>query len=166
MLDQRTHNTRLVKWKREWDGAVRMSGVPPPAAARRKTMSAYHTLSSRQHLVITGLALAVLVGILILLLAATPTVAASILSALIVLMVLAVVVLGAVMIARATPHAAHAQPRPAGGAVPRPLLLTLADGEVLVAREVDLGQPGEHRLLLTRKGYMLVNAEGEVIYRL
>jgi len=47
-----------------------------------------------------------------------------------------------------------------------PLLLTLADGETLVAREVDLGQPGEHRLLLTRKGYVLVNAAGEVIYRL
>ncbi|MGB9631923.1 MAG: hypothetical protein ACPL8I_01210, partial [Chloroflexaceae bacterium] len=128
-------------------------------------MSALHTLSSRQHLMITGLALAALAAILILLLAATPTAAASILSALIVLMVLAVVALGAVMIARTTPRAARAQPRPASGFVAPPLLLTLADGEALVAREVDLGRPGEHRLLLTRKGYMLVNAVGEVIYR-
>ncbi len=143
-----------------------MSGVPPPAAAGRKTMSALHTLSSRQHLVIAGLGLAVFTTVIILLFAVTPTAAVSVLSALIVLMVLAVAALGAVMTARTTPRAARAQARPTAGEVAPLLLLTLADGEVLVAREVDLGQPGEHRMLLTRKGYMLVNATGEVIYQL
>lgn len=144
-----------------------MSGVPPSAAAGRKTtMSALHTLSSRQHLVIAGLGLAVFTTVIILLFAVTPTAAVSVLSALIVLMVLAVAALGAVMTARTTPRAARAQAQPASGFVAPPLLLTLADGEVLVAREVDLGQTGEHRLLLTRKGYVLVNAAGEVIYQL
>ncbi|MCX7789220.1 MAG: hypothetical protein N2378_01140 [Chloroflexaceae bacterium] len=122
-----------------------------------------HTLSPRQHLMIIGLALAALAAIIILLFAVTPTAAAGILS---VLIILAVVVLSAVAAIRATPRAARAQPQAASGRVAPPLLLTLADGEVLVAREVDLGQPGEHRLLLTRKGYMLVNPAGEVIYRL
>ena len=128
-------------------------------------MSALHTLSSRQHLVIAGLALMTLAAIIVLLFGVSPTAAASVLSALI---ILAVVALRAAMTAGATPRAPRAQPRPAAGEaeVGPPLLLTLADGETLVAREVDLGQPGEHRLLLTRKGYVLVNGAGEVIYRL
>ncbi|MCS6880381.1 MAG: hypothetical protein RMK84_05540 [Oscillochloridaceae bacterium] len=126
-------------------------------------MSTLHALSSRQPLVMGGLALAVIAATMILLFAVTPPAVAGILS---VLLVLAIVALQGFMTARASPRAARAQPQPAGGNAAPLLRLTLADGEVLVAREVDLGQPGEHRLLLTRRGYMLVNAAGEVIYRL
>lgn len=126
-------------------------------------MSALHSLSSRQPLVVAGLALAVVAASLILLLAVTPTAAAGLIAALI---VLAAIALGAVSIARETPRAARTRAQSASSVAAPPLRLTLASGEVLVAREVDLGQPGEHRLLLTRKGYMLVNAAGEVIYQL
>ncbi|MFQ3664218.1 MAG: hypothetical protein SNJ69_17720 [Chloroflexaceae bacterium] len=124
-------------------------------------MSALHGLSNRQHLLITALAVPALAAVIVLLFATISTAAASILSLLIIVATLA---LHAMMTARATPRVARAQPA-SGPAVP-PLLLTLASGEVLVAREVDLGHPDEHRLLLTRKGYMLVNAAGEVIYQL
>ncbi|MGQ9927243.1 MAG: hypothetical protein ACUVS4_10270 [Chloroflexaceae bacterium] len=126
-------------------------------------MSALYTLSSRQHLLITGLAALAAIAVVILLFAVSPTAVASVLSTLI---LLAAVALRVVMTASAAPRAPRAQMRAGATEVTPPLLLTLADGETLVAREVDSGQPGDHRLLLTRKGYVLVNAEGEVIYRL
>ncbi len=126
-------------------------------------MSALYGLSNRQNLVITGMVVAALAVVIIALFAATSTAVASVLSVLIILVALA---LRAVMAGRAAPRTARAQPQSADNAIAPPLRLTLASGEVLVAREVDLGQPGEHRLLLTRKGYMLVNAAGEVIYQL
>ncbi len=126
-------------------------------------MSALHALSNRQHLLMTALAVTALAAVIVLLFAATSTATASILS---VLIIVAALALRAMMTARATPRAARARPQPASDSAAPPLLLTLASGEVLVAREVDLGHPGEHRLLLTRKGYMLINAAGEVIYQL
>jgi hypothetical protein len=55
---------------------------------------------------------------------------------------------------------------PAEAATPPVLLLELADGAVLSARPVPLPGQGEHTLVLTREGYLLLGAAGNVVHKL
>ncbi len=61
--------------------------------------------------------------------------------------------------ARPAPRAANVE------AMPLHSLVT-AEGEVIEARLVPLDQPAGHRFLLTPSGYLLLDAQGRVIYTL
>jgi hypothetical protein len=76
---------------------------------------------------------------------------------------------GALLWAGAAAGRPAAQARPAPrfeGEAPAPVRLTLPSGAVVAARPVEVGGEGAGRLLLTRDGYVVVNAAGQVIHRL
>lgn len=128
-------------------------------------MSAVHPLSARQQLVVALGALLVVAVVIISLFVQVPLASAIVLGGL----ALVAVTMLALRARAAVRPARRAAPAAVGAsyaeALPT-LQLTFPDGEVLAAREVPLPQPGEHQLLLTRRGYVIVNAAGQVIYQL
>lgn len=128
-------------------------------------MSAVHPLAVRQPLTRAALALAGFAVGLIALLAASSIAMALALS---VLILTAFTLLGSRtgLATRSAPRAASERSDPTNTTVMPTVRLILANGEELAAREVVLPHPDEHRLFLTRLGYVVVNQAGEVIYRL
>ena len=128
-------------------------------------MSAMHPLSARQQLAVALGALLVVAAVIISLFVQAPLASAIVLGSLL-LVAITMLALRGHAAARPAPRAARAAVDiPYGEALPI-LQLTFPDGEVLAAREVPLPQPHEHQLLLTRQGYVVVNAAGQVIYQL
>ncbi len=67
------------------------------------------------------------------------------------------------------PHTAKAYAQAASVFRPEPMplrYLVFDSGEVIEAREVALSQSDGNRMLLTSQGYVLTDADGQVIYRL
>lgn len=123
-------------------------------------MGALYHLSARPALRATVLMLALLATLA---LGALTTVAPWAIAALGLAGTLAVLLLA--LPPRAAVRAARPAPTPTGEAAPA-LRLVLADGSTRVAQPVDLPGHDEHRLLLTRDGYVLVDAAGKVLHRL
>ncbi len=122
------------------------------------------TNATRQwgQLLLPGLLLAV---VLVIVLAVALPVAALVLSLALLGSGLAMVVQRAGAAARSVEAAVRGTAEPDAPSQPT-LKLELAEGVVLNARPVPLAAPGEHTLLLTREGYIVVNAEGQVLHRI
>lgn len=121
------------------------------------------TIPARQWAQLIGLGLALAVVIVAVLAVVLPAAAIA--------LALALLVLGAGLVAqRARAVAGAARAAVAGAtedaAVSPPMQLLLDDGELLSARVVALPAPSERTMVLTRRGYMLLDAEGEVFHRL
>ncbi len=128
-------------------------------------MSAVHPLSARQQLAVALGALLVVAVVIISLFVQAPLASAIVLGGL-GLIGVSLLALRARAAARPAQRAARVtMDAPSAAALPT-LQLTFPDGEVLAAREVPLPQSSEHQLLLTRRGYVVVNAAGQVIYQL
>jgi hypothetical protein len=133
-------------------------------SAKGVAMSTMGTMSARQWAQAVGLGLALAVAIVAVVAVVLPVAALA--------LAVALLVAGAVALAqqtRAVAQAARAATgsAPRGDEIPQPTLrLELADGAVVSARAVPLPGDGEHTLLLTRDGYVLVNAEGRAVHRL
>lgn len=126
-------------------------------------MSAYGTVAARHWVQLVALGLVLVVAIVVILAVVLPT------AALVLALVLAAT--GVAFVTQRTMAVARSAARtmagsPAPDTTPQPSLrLELPDGEVVSARPVPLPQESEHTLLLTRDGYVVVNAEGRIIYR-
>jgi hypothetical protein len=121
------------------------------------------TTPARQWLHLIGLGLALAVVIVVALAVALPAAALT--------LALALLVMGLGLVAQRVRTVAGAARAAVAGVVAdeaaTPTLeLMLGDGELLSARAVALPVQSEHTLVLTRRGYMLLDAEGEVFHRL
>jgi len=127
-------------------------------------MTTTRMMTARQGFRLLGLGLALAVVIVATLAVVLPALALA--------LTLALVVAGAAMamqqaraVARSARAAVAGAPRTAEAPQPT-MLLELADGAVLCARPVPLPGDGAHTLVLTRQGYLLLSAGGEVFHRL
>ncbi len=128
-------------------------------------MSAIGTLTAREWARLMGAALLAAVTIVALVAVVLPAAALAMAAALL-LMATVAMAQRASAVARAARERA-ASPRGAAEEAPLPTLrLELPDGQVLAARPVPLAGESEHALLLTRDGYVVVSADGRVLYRL
>lgn len=123
-------------------------------------MSALRMLSGRPELRAALIALLLMAAVAVALAGAAPAAAAVLaLSA-----VAGVALVGAGAAARPR-HAPRRTAAPTGEAGPT-LRLTLPDGETVSARPVSLPGQASEQLLLTRNGYVVVDADGRVLHRL
>lgn len=127
-------------------------------------MMTTHMTTARQGFRLLGLGLALAVVIVATLAVVLPTAALA--------LTLALVAMGGALVmqqARAVARSARAAVAgaPPAAETPQPtMLLDLADGTVLSARPVPLPGDGAHTMVLTRQGYLLLRADGEVFHRL
>lgn len=121
-------------------------------------MGALRILSARPELRLLAVALLLAAAVTALVLATTaPLVAAA--------LALGVAVAAALVGAGVPPAQRSARPAPLPEPAPA-LHLTLPNGATLSARPVALPGDAEHQLLLTRDGYVVVDAEGRLIHKL
>jgi hypothetical protein len=120
--------------------------------------------TARQGLQLLGIGLALAVVIVATLAVVLPALALA--------LTIALVVAGAAMamqqaraVARSARAAVAGAPRAADSPQPT-MLLELPDGAVLSARPLPLPGDGAHTMVLTRQGYMLLRADGELFHRL
>jgi hypothetical protein len=132
------------------------------ADTKGATMSAIGMMTARERLQLLGLGLALAAVILVVLAVVLPLAAFTV--------AVAMLAATALVVARQLTAAARAARsfarEPFAGEATRPVRLELADGTVVSARPVPLPGDGEHTLMLTREGYVLVSAEGRVIHRI
>lgn len=128
-------------------------------------MSATEVLSARQWAWLFSLGLALAVVIVAVVSILVPAAALGV--------TLALFAMGAAFVARQVAsvsggrRAARAvRAAPADGTPQPTLLLEVGDGAVVSARPVPLPGGGEDTLMLTRDGYVVVNAAGKVLHRL
>jgi hypothetical protein len=122
------------------------------------------TIPARQWVQLIGLGLALAVVIMVVLALVLP-VAALVLAAVLLVAGVGLVlrrVQAVASVARATVTSAAS----AEDVVSPPMLLTLGDGELLSARAVVSSAQSEHTLVLTRRGYVLIDSSGEVFHQL
>jgi hypothetical protein len=127
-------------------------------------MITIQTTTARRWAQLLGLGLALAVAIVAILALVLPAAALT--------LALALVVAGATLalqqaraVARSARAAVAGAPSAAEAAQPT-MLLELADGAVLSARLVPLPGDDAYTLVLTRQGYLLLGADGEVVHRL
>lgn len=124
-------------------------------------MGVYVTAADRGRLWAVSLGALAVLALLVALLVLLPLAALT--------MLLGLAVSGvALLVQRASSlRVARPQARPAAdGALGPTLLIVDAAGDPLAARAVPLAGPSEHTLALTRDGYVLLNAAGQVLHRL
>lgn len=125
-------------------------------------MHAFSTYSAQQwrQLIVSGLLLAVIMVVVLAVLLPT---AALVLTLALVAMGVSLITQRVSSALRAPHQASRAGTMPEDAVAPT-LYLKLADGVVVAARPIPLPAAQDHSLLLTRDGYVVVNAEGRIIH--
>jgi hypothetical protein len=125
-------------------------------------MNTYTSLTSRQRAQLNGLALLAFAALITILAVVAPLAALALSLSLLAGTLLLVLSLRQ---GRVEPRRVATADVGAADATPQlPVQITLEDGALHVARVVPSAANDEHTLLLTRNGYLVVNASGQVVH--